>query len=46
MLIGVTAGLGVVTAALGVFATDWGGGAVESARLVVGPGSVRVEGTF
>jgi hypothetical protein len=46
VLIGVTAGLGVVTAALGVFATDWGGGAVESARLVVGPGSVRVEGTF
>jgi hypothetical protein len=46
VLIGVTAGLGVTTAALGIFATEWGGGALESARLVVGPGSVHLGGTF
>ncbi len=51
VLIGVTAGLGVATAAIGIFATEWGGGdtpaePAATARIVVGPGFVGVRGTF
>jgi len=33
-LIGVTAGLGLITAAVGVFAVDWGGGEARAALLI------------
>jgi hypothetical protein len=51
VLIGVTAGLGVATGAIGVFATEWGGDDApgeppSTARLVVGPGFSGVSGTF
>jgi tetratricopeptide (TPR) repeat protein len=53
VLIGVTAGLGVATGLIGIFATDWSGGAAAAGvetnaalRLDVGPGSVAVQGAF
>lgn len=49
ILIGTTSVLGLATAAIGIFATEWGGGAdVESAKLRVrvGPLGAIVEGAF
>ncbi len=43
ILIGATAGLGVLTGVVGIFFTDWGGG---NARVGVGPGSVPLSGHF
>lgn len=43
ILIGVTAGLGVVTGVVGIFFTDWSGG---RARVGIGPGNVSLSGSF
>ena len=46
VLIGVTAVAGLLTTGVALFATDWGAGKKDSARLLVGPGSLAVEGSF
>lgn len=48
LLIGVTAGLGVVTGVVGAFFTDWSGGSKKSAGIepLVGVGSLGARGRF
>ncbi len=46
VLIGVTAGLGVLTGLAAIFLVDWKGHKNESARLRLGPGGVLFEGSF
>ncbi len=50
VLIGVTGGLGAITAVLGIFATEWGGGAAEPAgaavSLQLSPTEAAVRGRF
>lgn len=45
ILIGVTGGLGVVTAAIGIFATEWGGGG-ETVEAAISPSGGMLRGTF
>lgn len=45
-MIGVTAALGVATAAIGIFAVEWGGGTDTTAKVSMTPGGVALTGTF
>lgn len=46
VMIGVTAALGVATAAIGIFAVEWGGGTDTTAKVSMTPGGVALTGTF
>lgn len=45
IMIGVTGGLAVVTAAIGIFATEWGGGG-ETVEAAISPSGGMLRGTF
>ena len=46
VMIGVTAALGVATAAIGIFAVEWGGGTDTTAKVSMTPGGLTLTGTF